>query len=80
MEQRHLLVNTDHQSLSMSVAEFYEVLKSASGVIKPEPAASAYWQKRSDIEENLRLKREANTGLGCALLSRSRRGKRFPPT
>ena len=57
VKQKYLLLQTGHQSLSLTAAEFLEVLKEIRPLIKEEPTLSTYWEKRDQIEEALRQER-----------------------
>jgi hypothetical protein len=58
VKQKYLLLQTDHQSLSLTAAEFLEVLKEIRPLIKKESALSTYWEQRDRLEEILRQERQ----------------------
>jgi hypothetical protein len=57
-QQKDLLYQTDHQTLGLGEErEFLPVLREIRPWIKAEPALSAYWAQRSQLEESLRQER-----------------------
>ncbi len=58
LKQKYLLLQTGHQYLSLTAAEFLDVLKEIRPLIKGEPALSTYWEKRDQLEEALRQERQ----------------------
>lgn len=57
-KQKYLLLQTEHQLLSLTPAQFLEVLKEIRPLIKKEPALSTYWEQRDRLEEILRQERQ----------------------
>jgi hypothetical protein len=55
--QASLLLRTDHQALSLTPAQFLEVLKEVRPKIKEDPALSTYWALRDQLEQTLRQER-----------------------
>jgi lysylphosphatidylglycerol synthetase-like protein (DUF2156 family) len=58
VKQKYLLLQTDHQSLSLTASEFLEVLIEILPLIKGDPVLSTYWEKRDQLEEVLRQERQ----------------------
>lgn len=57
VKQEAILARTNHESLSLTPAKFLEVLQSARGLVKEEPALSTYWRRRAELEQVLRQER-----------------------
>ncbi|HVS00751.1 MAG TPA: hypothetical protein VMW27_29290 [Thermoanaerobaculia bacterium] len=57
-QQDRLLVKTDHQALSLTPADFLEVLRQIRPLIQKEPALSTYWDQREQLEQVLKQERE----------------------
>ena len=55
--QQEILLRTTPQSLSLSPAEFLGTLQAVRNDVKEEPALSAYWNRRDEIEQALRQER-----------------------
>jgi hypothetical protein len=56
--QHYLLVQTDHQSLTLKPAGFLQVLKEVRPLITTEPALSTYWDMRDQLEQVLKQERQ----------------------
>ncbi|HVS00749.1 MAG TPA: NACHT domain-containing protein [Thermoanaerobaculia bacterium] len=56
-QQNRLLVRTDPQALSLTAAEFLEVLREIHPLIQKEPALSTYWDQRDQLEQVLKQER-----------------------
>ena len=54
LAQEELLFRTTYQSVGLPPREFLDVMREVRTVVKGDPAASTYWQKRNELEELLR--------------------------
>jgi len=57
-QQGRLLHRTNHQSLDLTPEAFLETLKEINSAIKKEPAASAYWSQRDQLEQVLKQEKQ----------------------
>jgi len=57
-QQGRLLQRTNHQSLDLTPEAFLETLKEINSAIKKEPAASAYWSQRDQLEQVLKQEKQ----------------------
>jgi hypothetical protein len=55
--QAEMIVRTDHQSLGLTPEVFYDVLCTIEAQIVSDPAQSAYWQHRGELEQVLKQER-----------------------
>jgi hypothetical protein len=56
--QAELLRRTNRDALGVDLVSFLDTLRSAEPRVKTDPAASAYWAKRHEIEQALRQERQ----------------------
>jgi hypothetical protein len=57
-QQKRLLRRTNHQSLDLTPEAFLETLEEINSAIKEEPAASAYWSQRDQLEQVLKQEKQ----------------------
>lgn len=57
-QQSDMLTKTDHQTLSVEIPAFLEILKAIEPNIKGEPAQSTYWDIRYKLEQALKQERQ----------------------
>ncbi|MCP4105094.1 MAG: hypothetical protein GY749_06095 [Desulfobacteraceae bacterium] len=57
-QQTDLLLRTNHQIIGLTPEAFLELLYDIQSLLKKEPALSAYWEKRNQLEEILKQERQ----------------------
>jgi hypothetical protein len=56
--QRDLLTRSNHQSVGLTPGQFLGLLREVQQTVKEEPALSAYWDRRHQLERVLKQERQ----------------------